>query len=374
MTKVLFTLLNTNNPDPRAPKQAKTLIEAGYDAKIIACRSDGSLPKDGSNLGVPVHRVDMFYTWKKIPFIQYWDFYRKAWKVIEKERPDIVFCCDLNTLYLGIKAKKLLGSKILYDAREYFPGMIRGDAKFGSLFYKFYEKYEARWAPQCDAIITVNDEIRKILNKEYGVDSEVIMNCPPKSFLKRYRIHDEKVVGYVGDINWVRGVDKLAMAAKHVVESDPGFRFLIVGSGSYLPNVLDIVKKNGMEKYFEFTGQVPMDRMPSYYERMSVGTILFQPTINNMLGSPNKFFEFMGAGKAQLVSDFPVMGKIVREENCGDVVDPADPKKIAEKLLEMFLKRKVKPYGRNGRDAFEKKYNWEAQGKKMLKIIGQLAS
>ncbi len=375
MTKVMLTLLNPcDTHEVRIPRQSRTLKNAGYDLSIISFRSDESYKQNEIINGVQLTRIDLFGK-KSLPFVKYFEYYKAAWKMIERERPDIMYCWDLNTLYLGVKAKKLLGTKLIYYSGEYFPGLVRDDIRygFGHLFYKIYEHFEKKWFPLCDAVMTVNDNIRQIFMEKYGRDAVLIMNTPERSFFKDYKIHDKKVVGYSGYINWVRGVDKLVLAAKEIVDHDNEFKFLIAGFGNYEGEIRKLIKENSLESHFTITGKIPNSKMPLYYAQMSVGTITFQPTTNNMLGSPSKLFDYMGAGKALLVSDFPVMGGIVKTENCGEVVDPTNPIDIAEKILSMFEKKKVIRYGKNARKAFETKYNWEIMEKRLLKVFEEVA-
>ena len=48
------------------------------------------------------------------------------WRYLRQEglRPDVIHCNDLDTLLVGVLAKRKLGSTLVYDAHEFFPLQI----------------------------------------------------------------------------------------------------------------------------------------------------------------------------------------------------------------------------------------------------------
>jgi 2-polyprenyl-3-methyl-5-hydroxy-6-metoxy-1,4-benzoquinol methylase/glycosyltransferase involved in cell wall biosynthesis len=64
----------------------------------------------------------------------------------------------------------------------------------------------------------------------------------------------------------LQAIDPLILAA----QLRPETRVLIIGGGSLLESFMEAVKKSGVEKQFEFTGYVPYESLPLYYERMAV--------------------------------------------------------------------------------------------------------
>ena len=63
-----------------------------------------------------------------------------------------------------------------------------------------------------------------------------------------------------------QAIDALILAA----QSRPATRVLIVGGGSLLEPFKTAVRDGGVEQQFEFTGYVPYESLPMFYERMAV--------------------------------------------------------------------------------------------------------
>jgi glycosyltransferase involved in cell wall biosynthesis len=102
------------------------------------------------------------------------------------------------------------------------------------------------------------------------------------------------------------------------------------------------------------------DAALSMLGRCRIGVVLLQPERgNDFTGQPNKLFEFMGAGLAIIVSDFPEIGRVVREHDCGILVDPRDPHAIASALNAALAQPgRCRAQGLAGARAVAERYNW----------------
>ena len=76
----------------------------------------------------------------------------------------------------------------------------------------------------------------------------------PTVVKKEYHLEQTTIIGYQGGIEPHDGLQFLAEAAPFIVQQKPDVRFLIAGRGSYLKKIQAIVKANGTEKYWIFTG------------------------------------------------------------------------------------------------------------------------
>jgi glycosyltransferase involved in cell wall biosynthesis len=106
-----------------------------------------------------------------------------------------------------------------------------------------------------------------------------------------------------------------------------------------------------------------------------VGMVLFQPIhYNNIIGLPNKLFEYMACGKPVIASDFPEIRTIVEETDCGILVDPSNINDI-EKAIIWMLKNpeEAQEMGLRGRKAIEYKYNWAEMEKLLFNMYKEIS-
>ncbi len=104
-----------------------------------------------------------------------------------------------------------------------------------------------------------------------------------------------------------------------------------------------------------------------------LGLVTFLPAPNHTESQPNKLFEYMAAGLPVVASDFPLWRHIVESSQCGLLVDPSDPGKIAE-AIEWILRhpQEAEAMGRRGAEAVRQTYNWGSEAKTLLDLYRQL--
>jgi hypothetical protein len=54
-------------------------------------------------------------------------FWWRAWHELRRARPDVVHAHDLDTLPVGYAYSRLSGARLIYDAHEYYAGMVRAN-------------------------------------------------------------------------------------------------------------------------------------------------------------------------------------------------------------------------------------------------------
>jgi glycosyltransferase involved in cell wall biosynthesis len=120
---------------------------------------------------------------------------------------------------------------------------------------------------------------------------------------------------------------------------------------------------------FDVDDWMPFEEAFRCLTNADIGLVLFQPGIqNHVYALPHKLFDYMLAGLPVIVPDFAEeVSGIVREAECGLLVDPSNPREIAEALRllasDADLRRRL---GQNGRRAVLEKYNWEAEAQKLI--------
>jgi glycosyltransferase involved in cell wall biosynthesis len=120
---------------------------------------------------------------------------------------------------------------------------------------------------------------------------------------------------------------------------------------------------------------VPIVDLPDWISDADVGVIAFQPVDrNNVLGTPNKLFEYLEAGVPMVVSDFPEMRRLVEQTGAGIARDTSTAASLAAAIRELLDEPKTQRKARklSARHAAETTYNWAVQSRRLVEIYSRL--
>ena len=111
-----------------------------------------------------------------------------------------------------------------------------------------------------------------------------------------------------------------------------------------------------------------------FLSQAAIGLVLYLPTSeNNVIGLPNKLFEYMACKMPVICSNFPLYEEVVLGSKCGFSVDPTLPEEIAEKLIQLLSNvDKLKEMGLSGYNQINEKYNWDNEFSKLLNLYESL--
>ena len=128
-------------------------------------------------------------------------------------------------------------------------------------------------------------------------------------------------------------------------------------------------------KNTEFLGWKTHGELPAVFSKTIAGLVTFWPIQNHIDAQPNKLFEYMAAGLPVIASDFPLWRQIVGKAECGLLVNPNDPQKIAEAIDYLSQNPKeAARLGANGQRAVNEKYHWGSEEKKLLSFYQTIAA
>ena len=214
-------LANPFTNDPRVFNEAKSLVNAGHDVTIFAWDKTGNHPKYGKKKGISIVRSYNSKFMNMLPYdifrLHWWwkKGYRDILKLFKEKKFDVVHCHDLSTLPIGMKIKKKLNIKIVYDAHEIWGYMVSRDLpKTWSNYYLFKEK---RLLKYVDYIVTVNDPLKEYFQKITDKPITIIMNAKPLQS-KKYESTDNKIftIIYIGIIGKPRFLLELVDVVKKI--------------------------------------------------------------------------------------------------------------------------------------------------------------
>ena len=184
------------------------------------------------------------------------------------------------------------------------------------------------------------------------------------------QLKDKFVVGYFGGHALSNALDLLLDVAKQL--QDTNIHIVLVGDGVEKKRLLTRAQEEQIGNV-TFLDPVPKKAVPSLVS-------YFDCTYLGALDSPlyrfgicmNKIFDSMMAGKP-MVCAIKTPDTLIPENNCGIMVDPADPKKVADAIREMseMTPEALAEMGENGRRAAVEKYNYTALARQFTDLFSK---
>jgi glycosyltransferase involved in cell wall biosynthesis len=302
-------------------------------------------------------------------------------------KPDVVHCCELESLVFVFLTTRLTGKHplIVYDAHEYFPSLIteyiRLPKPAAMAWEQLLNALELSFASRCNAIITVNSD----LASKFSVFHKPLVIL--RNFSELSWFDNARVVEVLEDVNspivvstaidTSRGLQEI-LEAKTLLDN-AGVKVCIVLAGRMprkgVHTWSDI--KEALSRPTEglrVMGWVEYDLLPSLLRRASIGLVIYSPAaVSNKrkyrAGESNKLFDYMIAGLPMIVTDLPALRALVTRNKCGLLVKAADADAIARAIAELLGDGNARSLmSKEGRQAAEREYNWETESARLISL------
>jgi glycosyltransferase involved in cell wall biosynthesis len=281
----------------------------------------------------------------------YWlRWWNAEYQKIKEFKPDVVHCLNWDTLLPAVRAKHSIGCKVIYHALDSLGGSYNGKLKL-RIPARMIEKLTAKWA---DEIFVVSEPFLDIFHR--GI---VIYNIPEDTGVKPKSKEGQFTLFYGGNISNARLIKEVARVTRLYKA-----RFVLAGK-EMDKGIIDYAVSQGAE----YIGVISHDELIRQTLDASATICLSDMSIPDFrMSMPNKLFEAMMCGKPIVVTDGTPMAKVVDREHCGVVLQNVS--ELARALS--FLKIDGARLGQNGREAYEKQYNWTTESHKLLNVYGRL--
>lgn len=138
--------------------------------------------------------------------------------------------------------------------------------------------------------------------------------------------------------------------------------------------LMKIVDENKLNDKVIFTGFLPSDELLRISFEADFLVYLGKSVVKNMeLTIPNKFFDYIMAGKPMIISDLYSLTKIIKQNNIGIVLDTKNKFSQLGNQVNEFVNNNnnIEIIKQNIRN-IQKKYCWEEQEKKLIQMYNNL--
>ena len=393
--KILMLLEHPFPPDIRVEKEARALLNAGFNLSLVC--ADGK-QVDNWN-GMKIYKVpikkDIFLNLKRLVSIIHPDFYRYLEELFQKEYFDIVHVHDLRLVPTALKIKEKYGCKVVADLHENYPAGVREWNKSGSGIKGFikknvdnYDKWfqiEKEIVKKVDKIVAVVDEMKERMIKQHHIPQNkivVVSNLEDIDFVNKAKVDkcliekykNKFVILYIGGFGVHRGIDTAIKGMKYINNDD--ILLLLVGKGSEKieNDFKKSIKENNLEKRIEIVGWQPFEKVFTYQKLASICIVPHNSNEHTDNTIPHKLYQYMMVGKPIVVSSCPPLARVVREADSGLVFKAGDDKDFVDKILKIYKNKALQEtFSKNGLAyTFEQNNTWQNESKKLIELYKKM--
>lgn len=287
-------------------------------------------------------------------------------------RPDLVLCHDYFTASVAIKVARTANAKVSVDCHEYALGQYAHDPRWVKLHQPVVRALQDELYARVDGITTVCEGIAELIEKDHPVRRpvRVVRSVPfyvPQSFRPTGNV---VTVLYHGEIFPSRALH-VAVRSMHLWR--PEFRFVLRGysDAAYVAQLREIAAEVGVADRLEIQPPVPFDQIVPAANEADIGYFVHLDTSpQRRFALPNKFFEYVMAGLALVVSDLPEMARLVREHDLGVLVPECEEESIA-RVINSLDRASIDEMKRHSLSA-AKVLNWDAEQEKMMSLYREI--
>lgn len=351
--KVLIIVENLPSPfDRRVWNEATTLQKAGYSVSIICPTGKGYTSKYECLENIHIHRFSLpieadtalgyLLEYSSALISQFY----LSMKVHFKHGFNIIHACNPpDNIFLIGAVYKIFGKKFLFDHHDINPEFY--EAKFGrrDFFYKLMLWSERLTFRLADVSIATNESYREIAIERGGMNPDnvfVVRSGPNLDRLKvippvkRLKNGRRYLVGYVGVMGKVEGIDHLLRAVEYIVKymKRTDIQFGLVGGGTELAAMTVLARELEIADFVTFTGRVP-DK--DVLEMLNTADVCVNPDVANDVNDKstmNKIMEYMALSKP--IVQYDLKEGRVSAQSASLYAVKNDPFDMARKIVELL--------------------------------------
>lgn len=273
---------------------------------------------------------------------------------------DVVFCNQLSPVMMAdaaIAYKKKYSVPIVMYCLDLWPeSLIAGGITRDSKIYKYYHGVSEKIYNQMDRILITSRMFSDYLNKEFGINQEVIEYLPQyaEGIFEQSSTREEDGTYnfmFAGNIGEIQSVETVIKAAE-MLKNEP-VKIHIVGSGTDLERLQNMAA--GLDNVV-FYGRRPVTEMPEFYSKADAMLVTLKADPVLSLTLPGKVQSYMAVGK-------PIIGAIdgetkvvIEDAQCGFCGKADDNVELAENIIRFVDSQNKVEMGLNARKYYEEHF------------------
>ncbi|MBZ2174080.1 glycosyltransferase [Schnuerera sp. xch1] len=353
MKKVKMILTNRFDPDVRVYKEAKYLVNEGFDVEIL-CWDRENEYKDKEIEVIDGIKIKRFFPYAKYGtgFKQLKSFKRfisECKEYLKDKDYQFLHCHDLDGIITGYLAKKN-NSKLIFDMHEFYEVngkkqkiryIVRGIVNF------FQNK--------SDYIIHVNEMQKNPISEKNKKKLVYLPNYPENgNYISSERTKSDKLrISYIGAVRQYNELKNLMDVCNEMNDVE----VFIHGAGVAYKKLKDI-EDNYNNVYV--TGRYDFTQSAKLYSETDVLYALYPTSsIQYRTSYPVKFFEAIITKTPIIVNKETVLEDFINKHNIGFAVDGSNIEEIKKTIDYINNNRHILDEKMNNLENIQYDYSWE---------------
>ncbi|MFO7810824.1 MAG: glycosyltransferase family 4 protein [Candidatus Delongbacteria bacterium] len=309
-------------------------------------------------------------------------------KSVFSEDYDLIFCSStpLTVAVPGILAKVFRRKKFVFEVRDLWPelpramGLVKNPFILAAMSLLEWTAYNT-----ADSCIGLSPGMVEGIKKRLSNKKKKVALIPNGSDIELFKEADGSFE-HINDINKndflavftgahgiANGLDTVLDACKILKDMNiSDIKILFVGDGNKKKDLMSRKEKEGLDNCI-FIDPVPKNQIPAIVKKADLGLMILKNIPEFYRGtSPNKFFDYLAAG-IPVLNNYPGwVAEMIKDNDCGYVVEPDKPELFAQALLKAKVDKNTGSFEQKGKNAFklaEEKFDRNILSKKFVDLI-----
>ena len=259
--------------------------------------------------------------------------YVAARQLLERGNYDLIHANDWDALPVAVRAAEGSGTKVLFDAHEYTPEQEADKTLWRWLVKPYRMQLFKTYLPGIHSMTTVSEGLRDLYRQHWGKDPVVVMNARPFRAFKFKAVDPDCIqLVYHGYALRMRYLEDYIQMMPHLPQNYKLNMLAVAGDAPYLESLKKMAESVAPGRV-TFYGQMPSDKLVEWVSRFDIGLPSGRVlNMNTQFTLGNKFFDYVMAGLAVLVSPQPSYERLIVAHGIGLVSASPEPLDMAKAL------------------------------------------
>ena len=276
----------------------------------------------------------------------------------------VIICENLELLPFAHSKKKSY-TKLIFDAREYYPKQFEDRLAFRLLEGPQNATICRKYLPKCDYVLTVSQGLATEYKREFGINPILLRSTPVYHEIQVSETnYDEIKLVHHGVANTNRNLHNLIDIVNNL-DSRFSLDLYLGGKSREISRLKSLIKDNVRIRVLN---HVPFDEIIPTLSNYDIGLAYYYPTGFNIKHAlPNKFFEFIQARLAVLTGPSPDMKDLLDKYGCGFVSEKFSNQSVINLLNNLSVEQIDE--AKRASDEAAKVLCWEEESKVLEDIL-----